>query len=114
MQHDQTWIVRPLNQTGNLRGTNLVQKYRLSFAIGLKDSRVKTNNSVDMAIASLIPKDIGKKRLTACIQKAFSIKQNTDLFSKIINVPRVISSTQYSWLINVKYVIYLDDYKSQR
>lgn len=47
--------------------------------------------------------------LTVCIQKASGIKQNTDFFSKIINVPGVICSTQYSWLINVKYVIYLDD-----
>lgn len=68
---------------------------------------------MDMVVASLISKEITKKMLTACIQKASDIKQNTDLFSKIINVPCVICSTQYSWVINLKYVIYLDDYKSQ-
>lgn len=84
----------------------------LSFAIGLKDSRVTTDNGIDMVAASFIPKEIRKKMLN-CIQKASGIKQNIDLFSKTVNAPCIICSTQYSWLINLKYIIHLDDYKSQ-
>lgn len=39
MQHDQTWIGRPLNQIGDLRGIDSVQEVPF---IGFKDSRVET------------------------------------------------------------------------
>lgn len=68
---------------------------------------------MDMAIVSIIPKEIRKKMLIACVQKASGKEQNIDLFSKIINVPCIICFTQFFWHINLKYIIYLDDYKSQ-
>lgn len=68
---------------------------------------------MDIAVASFIPKEIRRKMLTACVQKASGTEHNTDLFSEIINVLCVICFTQYFWLINLKYIIYLDDYKSQ-
>lgn len=68
---------------------------------------------MDVAVASFIPKEMRKKTLTACVQKASGIELNTDLFSEIINVACVICFTQYFWVINLKYIIYLDDYKSQ-
>ena len=59
-----------------------------------------------MAVTSFIRKEI-RKMLNVCIQNASGIEQNTDLFSKIINVPCVVCFTQYFWLISLKCTIYI-------
>lgn len=50
--------MRPLNQTAHLGGTDLVNKYLLSFGIGLKDSGVKADNVIDMTAEYFITKEI--------------------------------------------------------
>lgn len=76
MQHDQTDGQQgQLNQIGSLKATDFAQQIALIFGLGLKYSRGKTDNSMDMAEAFSIPKEIRKKMLNAYVQKASGIEQ---------------------------------------
>lgn len=53
MQQDKQ-MNSSLKQIGSLRRQTWFSTYLLYFRIGLKDSRVKTDNSMDMVVASFI------------------------------------------------------------